>query len=155
MKLLRITLFTLSLTTSFTWASPEGLTILSRHDVEEAALPESEPFPAEVYLSGSTKNWLSLPFSGEFTIMIWEAEAAKIAMREGHAYDQYVEVLNGELVMTDTNGESATFKPGDRFVMRKGFIGTWHMTEDYRELIIVETEALVDAEGATEVTPGQ
>ena len=133
--------------TGQTLASPDGLTILSKHDIEEATLPESEPFPAEVYLSGSTKNWLSVPFGGEFTIMIWEAEAAKIAMREGHAYDQYVEVLSGELVMTDTDGESATFKPGDRFVMQKGFKGTWHMTEDYRELIIVETKALVEAEG--------
>lgn len=120
------------------WAdSPKGLAILNKFDVEEGPLPPSDPFPAENLVTGTGNNWLGVPFNGEFTIVVWESEQAKIAMSSPHEYDQYVEVLKGELVMTDTEGNSATFRKGDRFVMQKGFQGTWHMTEDYRELVIV------------------
>jgi hypothetical protein len=27
------------------------------------------------------------------------------------------------------------------FMLQKGFLGTWEMTEDYRELIVVDTAA--------------
>ena len=57
-----------------------------------------------------------------------------------------MEVLKGELVLTDSEGSSATFGKGDRFVLRKGFMGTWHMTEDYRELLIVGTERMSAAD---------
>ena len=36
-----------------------------------------------------------------------------------YPFDQYVEVLKGELVMTDSKGNSATFSKGDRFVLQE------------------------------------
>ena len=126
--------------------APKGLAILDKAEVEQQALPEDEPLPESSLVSGSGKNWLGAHFDGEFTLMLWEAEQAKLRVDSPHPYDQYVEVLKGELILTDAEGSSATFEKGDRFVLRKGFTGTWQMTEDYRELLIVGTEQLNAAE---------
>ena len=56
-------------------------------------------------------------------------------------FDEFVVVLKGELVLTDQDGNSVTYKPGDMFMLPKGFVGTWDMTEEYRELIVVDTTA--------------
>ena len=50
--------------------APKGLAILDRAEVEQQALPEDEPLPGENLVSGSGRNWLGLPFSGEFTLML-------------------------------------------------------------------------------------
>ena len=135
-------------------AAPKGLAILDKAEVERQALPEDDPLPGESLVSGSGKNWLGLPFSGEFTLMLWEAERAKLTVDSPYPYDQFVEVLKGELILTDSEGSSATFRKGDRFVLQKGFTGTWHMTEDYRELLIVSTEQMNAADRKADASNG-
>ena len=120
---------------------PKGLAIFDRAEVEQAALPEIEPIAPEI-----PQNWLRVAYSGEFTVMLWEAKQAKLDIKTPYPYDQFVHVLKGELIMTDADGNSSTFRKGDRFVVKKGFTGTWHMTEDYREMAIISTEQMNAAE---------
>jgi uncharacterized cupin superfamily protein len=47
-------------------------------------------------------------------------------------------------VLSDNDGNSATYKKGDMFVVPKGFEGAWDMTEEYREFIIINA---VDCNG--------
>ena len=56
-------------------------------------------------------------------------------------------MLEGELVLTHIDGEKQTFKAGDSFLVPKGFLGTWHMTKHFREMVVVETKAMMEAEG--------
>jgi len=140
-------------TSSTEAAAPKGLAVLHKSHVEQQALPDYEPLPAEILESGSGKNWLDQPFEGGITLMLWEAEQAGLILDSPYPYDQYVEVLKGKLTLTDAEGRSATFGPGDRFVLQKGFVGTWRMTEDFRQLLIVSTEQLNAAEQPADEGP--
>ncbi|MXW52051.1 DUF861 domain-containing protein [Candidatus Saccharibacteria bacterium] len=139
--------------TSTEAAAPKGLAVLNKFDVEQQTLPDYEPLPDEILETGSGKNWLDEPFGGEITLMLWEAEQARLVLNSPYPYDQYVEVLKGRLTLMDAEGRSATFGPGDRFVLQKGFMGTWRMTEDYRQLLIVSTEQLNAAEQPADEGP--
>ena len=127
----------LSASSSIGADEPKGLTILGKSEVEQEALPEIEPIAPEI-----PQNWLRTAFTGEFTVMLWEAKQAKLEIKTPYPYDQFVQVLKGELIMTDAEGKSATFRKGDRFVLQKGFTGTWHMTEDYREMAIISPQQM-------------
>ncbi|MEM7280134.1 MAG: cupin domain-containing protein [Pseudomonadota bacterium] len=90
--------------------------------------------------SGSRKNSELILFEGQNTVSLWDAGPAKLILDEPLTYDEFVVVLKGELVLTDNAGSSKTYKEGDMFMLPKGFVGTWDMTTEYRELIVVDTE---------------
>ena len=59
-----------------------------------------------------------------------------------YPWDQFVVVLSGKSVLTDSAGIAQTFNAGDYFVVPKGFSGTWESFGVYRELIVVLEEAV-------------
>ena len=93
--------------------------------------------------SGSLANSETIIFEGENTVSVWEAGPAKLVytVDEPLTYDEFVVVLKGDLVLTDTEGNAVTYGAGDMFMVPKGFSGTWEMTSEYRELIVVDTVA--------------
>ena len=91
--------------------------------------------------SGSRLNSESTLFEGENIVLVWEAGPAKLLIDTPTTYDEFVVVTKGELILSDNDGNTATYKQGDMFMLPKGFMGTWEMTEEYRELIVVDTEA--------------
>jgi len=48
----------------------------------------------------------------------------------------------GRLILTLDDGRKFEFEQGDSFIVPKGFVGIWEMPERYRELVVVDTEAL-------------
>ena len=52
-------------------------------------------------------------------------------------YDEFVLVLNGKLILTEQNGTSQAFTPGDVVILPKGYTGTWEMQGNYRELVVL------------------
>ncbi|MBO6504353.1 MAG: DUF861 domain-containing protein [Kordiimonadaceae bacterium] len=101
-------------------------------------LPDIDWSPVE---SGTRRNAETVLFEGENTVSVWDAGPAKLILDEPLPYDEFVFVLKGTLVLTDNEGNSQTYKVGDFFMLPKGFMGTWDMTEEYRELIIIDTTA--------------
>lgn len=91
--------------------------------------------------SGSLRNAETSLFEGDNIVVVWDAGPATLVMDAPSSLDEFVLVLKGELVLTDTDGNSATYGTGDMFMLPKGFMGTWDMTEEYRELIVVDTSA--------------
>ncbi len=91
--------------------------------------------------SGSMGNSETAIFEGENTVSVWDAGPAKLIYDEPFGYDEFVVVLKGTLILTDNEGNQATYGEGDMFMVPKGFTGTWNMTEEYRELIVVDTLA--------------
>lgn len=61
---------------------------------------------------------------------------------KSYPYDQFVLVLSGKSVLTDAAGNAQTFVAGDTFVVPRGFAGTWEEFGVYRELIVVQEEAM-------------
>ena len=101
-------------------------------------LPEIDWITVE---SGSLVNSESSLYEGENVVVVWEGGPAKLIFDEPSGYDEFVVVLKGKLTLTDENGTSASFEKGDMFMLPKGFLGTWDMSEEYRELIVVDTKA--------------
>jgi uncharacterized cupin superfamily protein len=46
-------------------------------------------------------------------------------------------VLSGKLILTEPNGKAHEYRPGDSLVLPAGYMGTWEMQGNYRELALV------------------
>jgi uncharacterized cupin superfamily protein len=123
-----------------------------RLDAEKLAglgLEEFEPFPKEIVLSGRSKHSYHTFFSGEEVVIeVYEAEPAKLKIAEPWPYDEFIYVLSGKLVLTDARGEMTEYVAGESLVVPKGFLGTWEMQGNFRELVVIEKKAYMRAEEA-------
>ena len=63
------------------------------------------PWPDEFVLSGTNKHWQKILHQGEFVVVVYESEAAVIDVSYPCPYDEYVLVLEGEVILTSTSGE--------------------------------------------------
>lgn len=126
-------------------AAPEILP-LDAGELRQMDLESVPPFPAEIVLEGKSENWDSVVHQGEFVVSVFEASPAIIDVSEPFPYDEFVLVLEGEVILTNIDGGSLTYNPGDTFVVPKGWLGTWAMPVRYREMVIIETDALLAAE---------
>ena len=112
-------------------------------------LEEFEPFPKEMVLSGHSKHSYHTFFSGEEVVVeVYEAEPAKLKVDEPWPYDEFIYVLSGKLVLTDSTGEVTQYVAGESLVVPKGFVGTWEMQGNFRELVVIEKKAYERAEGS-------
>lgn len=126
-------------------AAPEVLPLYPE-TVKNQSLDEIPPFH-ESERGGPQTNWMSVLHSGEVTIAVYESTPVLIKIEDPFPYDEYVHVLEGEVTLTHIDGKQNTFKAGENFLVPKGFLGTWNMTSHYRELVVVETKAMMKAEG--------
>jgi len=121
-------------------AAPEFLP-LDADELREMELESIPPFPPEIVLEGESENWEQVLHQGDFVVAVFEAGPAIIDINEPFPYDEFVQVLDGEVTLTNVDGETATYKQGDTFLVPKGWMGTWDMPVRYREMIIVDTQA--------------
>lgn len=115
--------------------------------LKQAPLEDLPPWPKEVVLSGANEHGQKVLHSGNVVAALYGAEAARLSVSEPFPYDEYVQVLAGEVTLTSDAGHSKTFGAGDSFLVPKGWTGTWDMPEKYLEKIVVETAAWNAAEG--------
>ena len=99
-----------------------------------------------VVLSGANKHWQKVVHKGDFVVALYESEAALIDVSYPFAYDEFVTVLEGRVILTSLSGEKQTYEVGDSFLVPKGWQGTWDMPVKFREMIIIETKAWVAGE---------
>lgn len=66
---------------------------------------------------------------------VWECTPCTERIRD-YPYDQCCFVLEGSLTITDEDGHAETFKPGDAFMIPRGFNGDWTMTERYKNFFV-------------------
>ena len=74
--------------------------------------------------------------AGNLTSGVWEATPYK-ETTDGYPVDEFMLVLSGSVTITDIDGNSDTFGPGDAFIMPKGFKGTWENTETVRKFYVI------------------
>ena len=68
-------------------------------------------------------------------VAFWGSEAG--ALKAGNfPLDEFVYVLEGDLVTTDSDGGRHEFHPGDAFVIPKGWAGTWDMKTRFKKIIV-------------------
>ncbi|MBS0564589.1 MAG: cupin domain-containing protein [Proteobacteria bacterium] len=66
---------------------------------------------------------------------IWESTPGKWRI----AYDEweYCRILSGRSVITDENGAEHRIGPGDSFILRPGFRGSWEVIETTRKDYVI------------------
>ena len=90
-------------------------------------------------LEGKSKPRGEVLFRGaELIVEVYEDEAYKMALSEPFPHDEYIYILSGELILTDTAGVERTYAAGDSLVTPKGFTGIWQTRGTFRELIVIE-----------------
>jgi len=75
---------------------------------------------------------------GKILVTVVDVEPAKVRV-EGLPYDEFIQILKGRLILTLDDGREFEFEQGDSLVLPKGWTGTWHMPEPYRELVVIDT----------------
>jgi uncharacterized cupin superfamily protein len=81
---------------------------------------------ATVYKSGV--------FAGN-RVAFWESEAGALRS-SSFPKDEFVYVLEGTVVTTETDGTKHEFHPGDTFVLPKGWAGLWDMKTRFKKMIV-------------------
>jgi uncharacterized cupin superfamily protein len=80
-------------------------------------------------------------FEGDIVSHVFESSPRKFQV-VNHGFDEFIHILEGNLILTDGKGVVQEFGPGDHLVLAKGFNGTWEMTGDvFRELVVIETKS--------------
>ena len=100
-----------------------------------------EPWPDSVVISGVSEHAEKELHRGEFVVSLYEAKPALLNINVPFTIDEFVWVLDGELTLTHVGGRSETYVAGDTLLVPKGFKGTWEMRGNYRELVVIETQA--------------
>jgi uncharacterized protein len=67
---------------------------------------------------------------------IFEAEPGLNVSRKGSTYE-FCHILDGVVEICENGGEPVTFRAGDTFVMKPGFVGTWRTIETVRKIYVV------------------
>jgi len=109
---------------------------------QKAEATEAAKYPKEMVPSGQKS------FDGEyktvdqyestdkkFLVAIWESGPG-VLQTDSYPNDEYVLVLEGELAITNKSGTKDTYKPGDSFVIPKGWAGTWDMKKKFRKQFV-------------------
>ena len=119
---------------------------LDKEVMRQTELESIPPWPDGTVLSGANEHWQKVVHKGDFVVALYESEAALIDVSYPFAYDEFVTVLEGKVILTSLSGEKQTYGVGDSFLVPKGWQGTWDMPVKFREMIIIETKAWVAGE---------
>jgi uncharacterized cupin superfamily protein len=96
------------------------------------------------FLVSDPHETIHTPFTnatGNVTAGVWECSPCK-EYYERYGVDEFCTVISGSVTITNSDGHSETFGPGECFVVPQDFKGTWHITETLRKFwMIVEPPA--------------
>jgi uncharacterized cupin superfamily protein len=82
-------------------------------------------------------DFIPSPTDPMHLVSIFESTPAKTNHRTRPTdVDEFVYVLSGKLILTETNGTRHEYRPGDSLVLPVGYTGTWEMQGNYRELVV-------------------
>lgn len=109
--------------------------------LQQTELDSLPPWPDGVVITGTNAHGQKVLHEGQLVSVLYGAEAALLEVGAPFPYDEYVFVIEGEVILTTKGGSPKTFGAGDSFLVPKGWTGTWDMPVKYREKIIVETKA--------------
>jgi uncharacterized cupin superfamily protein len=106
---------------------------------QKAAATEPAKYPKEMVVAGqkdfdgSYKGTIQYDgVANEFIAGLWESGPG-VLQTDAYPHDEYCLVLEGTLVVTNRSGSKDEFKPGDSFVIPKGWAGTWDMRTKFKK----------------------
>ncbi|WP_413720396.1 cupin domain-containing protein [Silicimonas sp. MF1-12-2] len=101
----------------------------------EGAGEEGAPAPEKVLAGDPRFRTWNLEERDGLYAGVWESTPGKWAI----SYDEweYCRILSGRSVITSEDGEAVEVGPGDGFVLRPGFRGTWEVVETTRKEYVI------------------
>lgn len=72
---------------------------------------------------------------GKVLTGIWEATPGETHSIKGTTFE-FCHILSGLVEIDETGGATQTFRAGDSFVMKPGFIGVWRTIETVRKIYV-------------------
>lgn len=102
-----------------------------------SAEPEASAPPPDRVIAGDPRftTWNAEEAEGGLYAGIWEATPGK--WRIAYEEWEFCHILSGLSVVAEDGGEARTVKPGDSFVIRPGFRGTWEVVETTRKEYVI------------------
>jgi hypothetical protein len=93
------------------------------------------PDPARVIAGDPVFTTWNAEDRGGLYCGIWQATPGKWRI----SYDEweYCRILSGRSVLTDESGAEHALGPGDSFILRPGFKGTWEVIETTRKDYVI------------------
>ena len=76
--------------------------------------------------------------AGKISAYVFDVSPGRVRI-DGLPYDEFVQILEGRLILTPDEGEEMEFKKGDYLIVPEGYTGYWTMPEQYREFVIINT----------------
>ncbi len=102
----------------------------------EAAEPETDrPAPGKVIAGDPVHTTWNLEERGGLYCGIWQSTPGK--WRISYEEWEYCRILSGRSVITDADGAEHHLGPGDSFILRPGFTGTWEVLETTRKDYVI------------------
>ena len=108
-----------------------GLTRLDPSELDGENVTRDEDFTSESYTHAF--------YAGKIFVAVYEAGPGRVYI-DGAVYDEFIQILEGRLILTPDGGDAIEFKQGESLVVPQGYKGYWYMPERYRELIIINTD---------------
>lgn len=115
------------------------MSLLISIDTTPAFTPkQSLPLP-ERLISGapSFKTWAQDASKSEKVLAgVWEATPGVTHSVKGSTYE-FCHIISGVIEIEEKDGETKTYRAGDSFVMKPGFVGVWRTIETVRKIYVV------------------
>lgn len=96
----------------------------------------------EKRIAGNPTQTVWLHYASEdqrFCAGLWHSGVGKWSIR--YTEDEYCHILEGCSIVTADGGATVTLRPGDQFVIPRGFVGTWEVVEPtLKRFVIHEVE---------------
>jgi uncharacterized protein len=73
---------------------------------------------------------------GKIKSGVWQATPGLTHSIKGETFE-FCHILEGVVEITETGQEPITYRAGDSFVMKPGFVGTWRTIETVRKIYVV------------------
>jgi uncharacterized cupin superfamily protein len=123
---------------------------LPAEELRHAELEPVTPTAADLEMTGG-EGWKDVGtkrlYEGEFVVDVYSSPPTVVEISQPFPYDEFVWMLDGELVLTPQGGEAVRYGPGEGVLVPKGFMGTWETRGKFRELIIIERDAMERVDG--------
>jgi len=109
----------------------------------DAGAGESYFIAPEKRIAGNPKQTAWVQHASEdqrFSAGLWHSEVGKWSIR--YTEQEYCRILEGVSLITAADGQVVTVRPGDEFVIPRGFVGTWEVLQPtLKRFVIYELDA--------------
>lgn len=111
--------------------------------VADAGPGEAYFIAPEKLLSGNPKQtaWVQQASPDQrFSAGLWHSEVGKWSIR--YTEDEYCRILEGCSIITSEDGQAVIVRPGDEFVIPRGFVGTWEVVQPTLKRFVIHEPGL-------------